>query len=103
VPEATVPAVGVPTSGGISMESQTIRISKTTHDSLRELASTLETTMAAIVAEAVEEYKKKKFWENYYSGYAALRADPTAWAEYQDEIKLWDVTLSDGLEEWSDE
>jgi hypothetical protein len=85
------------------MESQTIRVSKATHDILRNLASKAQTTMAAIAEEAVKEYEQKKFWENYYAGYKALRADPIAWAEYQDEIKLWETTLADGLEEWRNE
>jgi hypothetical protein len=85
------------------MESQTIRVSKATRDILRELAVKAGTTMAAIAEEAVKEYEKKKFWENYYTGYKALRADPTAWAEYQEEIALWDTTLADGLEEWPNE
>ena len=43
---------------------------------------------------------KKKFWDNYYAGFKGLRADAIAWAEYQDEIKLWETTLADGLAEW---
>jgi predicted transcriptional regulator len=82
------------------MKSQTIRVSKTTRDILHELAVKAGTTMAAIAEEAVKEYEKKKFWENYYAGYKALRADANAWAEYQDELKLWETTLADELEEW---
>ena len=85
------------------MESQTIRVSKATRDILRDLAAKAQTTMAAIAEEAVREYERKKFWENYYAGYNALRADPIAWAEYQDEIKLWGTTSADGLEDWPDE
>jgi predicted transcriptional regulator len=105
--------IGYPQSSGVEletfgrfegeMESQTIRVSKTTRDILHELAVKAGTTMAAIAEEAVKEYEKKKFWENYYAGYKALRADAIAWAEYQDEIKLWETTLADGLEEWPNE
>jgi hypothetical protein len=31
--------------------------------------------------------------------YEALQNDPVAWAEEQEEIALWDVTLSDGLKD----
>jgi predicted transcriptional regulator len=79
------------------MESKTIRVSTTTRDILRDLALKAGTTMAAIAEEAVKEYERKKFWENYYAGYKALKADPIAWEEYQDEIKLWDTTLADGF------
>jgi hypothetical protein len=85
------------------MESQTIRVSKTTRDILRDLAVKGGTTMAAIAEEAVKQYEKKKFWENYHAGYKALRADPIAWSEYQDEVDLWDTSLADGLEEWPNE
>jgi hypothetical protein len=85
------------------MESQTIRVSKATRDILRDLAAKAQTTMAAIAEEAVKEYEQKKFWENYYAGYSALRADPVAWADYQDEMKLWETTLADGLEDWPNE
>ena len=85
------------------MESQTIRVSKTTRDILHDLAAKAGTNMAAIAEEAVKKYERKKFWENYYAGYKALRADPIASAEYEDEIKLWDTTLADGLEEWPHE
>jgi hypothetical protein len=85
------------------MESQTIRVSKATRDILRDLAAKAQTTMAAVAEEAVREYERKKFWENYYAGYNALRADPIAWAEYQDEIKLWETTSADGLAEWPNE
>jgi hypothetical protein len=66
-------------------------------DILRDLAAKAQTTMAAIAEEAVKEYEQKKFWENYYAGYTALRADPVAWADYQDEMKLWETTLADGF------
>jgi hypothetical protein len=39
------------------------------------------------------------------AGYAALRADPEAWAEVEAERKLWDATLMDGLdpkERWTE-
>jgi predicted transcriptional regulator len=90
-------------SRGARVQSQTIRVSKTTRDILRGLAVKEGSTMAAIAEEAVKEYQKKKFWENYYAGYRALRADPDAWAEHEREVELWDTTLADGLEEWPNE
>jgi predicted transcriptional regulator len=80
------------------MESATIRISKKTHETLRDLAAKAQTTMSSIVDEAVREYETSKYWQEYYAGYAALKANPEAWAEYQEEIRAWDSTLGDGLE-----
>jgi hypothetical protein len=77
------------------MESQTIRVSKATRDILRDLAAKAQTTMAAIAEEAVKEYEQREFWENYFAGYNALRADPVAWADYdefkrREDIAGWD-------------
>jgi hypothetical protein len=85
------------------MESLTIRISRSTHEILRDLAAEANTTMTALVDEAIQEYRRKKFWEGYHAAYAALRADPVAWAELQHESDAWDSTLTDGLEAPSDE
>jgi predicted transcriptional regulator len=80
------------------MESQTIRVSKKTHQTLRQLAEQAGTSMTAILDAAVRDYQRNKYWEQYDAGYAALRADPEKWADYQKEIEAWDVTLADGLE-----
>jgi hypothetical protein len=54
--------------------------------------------MTAILEAAVKEYQRQRFWAEFHAGYAALRADPEKWADYQKEIEAWDVTLADGLE-----
>jgi predicted transcriptional regulator len=82
------------------MESQTIRINKKTHDALRDLAAKSNTTMSAVVEAAILEYQRRKYWEEYYAAYEALKASPEAWAEHQEEMKLWDATLTDGLKDW---
>ncbi len=85
---------------GASMESHTIRVNKKTLDTIKELAEKAGATMTAVVEAAVRDYEIKKYWEEYNAGYAALKADPKAWAEYQVEMKLWDSTLMDGLEDF---
>ena len=82
------------------MESKSIRVSKKTYDRLRDLAAESGTTMKAILDEAIKDYDEKEYWEQYYADYAALKADPQAWAEYQEELRLWDCTLMDGLEDF---
>jgi len=54
--------------------------------------------MQEVVEQALELYNKQKFWEATNAAYAALRADPAAWQEFQAELAEWDVTLNDGLE-----
>ena len=53
-----------------------------------------------MIAEALERYDEDQWWAEVYAGYARLRADPVASAEYDAEMALWDSTLMDGLEEW---
>jgi hypothetical protein len=78
-------------------DTLTIRISRSTHEALRSLAEETNTTMLAVVDEAVRELRRKKFWEDYHASYAALRADPVAWADHQRDLEAWDDTLADGL------
>ncbi len=87
----------------MEMETLTIRVSRSTHAILRELAAESDMTMAQVVDESVRELRKKQFWADYHASYAALKADPDAWADLQEEVEAWDVALADGLEVPSDE
>jgi predicted transcriptional regulator len=80
------------------MESLTIRVSRSTHALLRELADKADATMADVVDRAVRDYQRRQFWADYHTAYAALQADPTS-AEYRREIEAWDATSADGLED----
>ena len=40
------------------------------------------------------------FWQQTNEAYAALKADPTAWAEELVERLLWEQTLADGNEDY---
>ncbi len=81
------------------MDSLTIRVSRSTHGLLRELADQTGDTMTDIVDRAVREYQRRQFWADYHAAYAALRADPSAWADLQGEVESWDSTSADGLED----
>jgi hypothetical protein len=69
------------------MEGRTIRISKETHQILRQLANEAGTSMTTVLEAAVREYRTNKYWEEFHAGYAALKADPEKWADYQKEIE----------------
>ena len=78
-------------------ESLTIRVSRFTHGLLRDLAAKTNTTITAVVDQAVRDLQRKKFWAEFHAASEALRADPKAWAAYQAETAAWDITLADGL------
>ncbi len=84
------------------MSTTTIRVSAKTHRMLAQLSREAGTSMNDLVEQAVELYRRQRIIAEANVAYAALRADPAAWAEVQAERKVWDSTLTDGLPpEWS--
>ena len=68
-------------------------------------AQTSETTTEGL-DKALDAYRRKVFIEQVNAGYAALRADPVAWAELERERRSMAGCLMDGLdpnEQWGDD
>jgi predicted transcriptional regulator len=78
------------------MATPTIRISKTTHKLLRNLASQDNISMQAIVEHAVENYRRLRFLEGLSSDFASLRENNENWHDELQERQEWDITLGDG-------
>ncbi len=76
----------------------TIRVSEKTRATLRDLAVAKGVPMHEIAEKAVELYRRQQLLEATNAAYAALRRDPAAWQELQDERAVLDGTLADGLE-----
>jgi len=76
-----------------------VRISEATHATLRSLAAEGGQTMQAILDQAVEEYRRCRFWGQVEAAASDLRKDSAAWAEELAERQAWDATLADGLED----
>ena len=66
-------------------------------DILREMARIEGRPMQALLEEAVETLRRKRFLEEVNAGYASLRGDAKAWAAVEGERREWDRTLHDGL------
>lgn len=81
------------------MSSATVRISLATREKLRTLADQSGESMNAILEQAIEAYRRQWFLEQANEAYAALRNDPEAWREEQQEREIWETTLEDGLED----
>jgi hypothetical protein len=75
-----------------------VRISESTHTALRDLAAEAGETMQAVLDKAVEEYRRRRFWDQVEAAASDLRKDPAAWTEELAERRAWDATLADGLE-----
>jgi len=80
------------------MAETNVPISETTLARLQELAHWAGVPVTEALDQAIKDQYDRKFWEAVNAGYAALRADPVAWAEIEAERKLWDCTLTDGLD-----
>ena len=74
-----------------------VRISESTHAALRSLAAEGGQTMQAVLDQAVEEYRRRRFWGQVEAAASVLRKDSVAWKEELAEREAWDATLADGL------
>ncbi len=74
------------------------RISERGHQTLRRLAGESGETSEQILDRALELLERAQLLDAINAGYAALRADPAAWAEELAEREKWDATLEDGAE-----
>lgn len=81
------------------MGSTTVRISEQTRATLRELAEKLGEPMHAVLEQAVEAYRRERFFADLDAAYAALRSDPSAWREELEERSELDGALADDLGE----
>jgi hypothetical protein len=88
------------------MAETSIPVSDTALSRLQEMASWAGVTVQEALEQAIKDQYDRNFWDAVNAGYAALRADPAAWAEVEAERKLWDHTLMDGLdptEQWTED
>ena len=80
------------------MSTTTIRVTPETHDTLRALARQENVSIQSVVHRAVSEYRRRRILTQGNAVYAALRADPAAWAAELEERQAWEATLADGLD-----
>ncbi len=79
------------------MGDGTTRISARAHGILRELSRAEGKPMLALLDEAVEVLRRRRFLERVNAAYATLRSDRGAWEAIEAERRAWDATLPDGL------
>ena len=68
-------------------KATTVRVNRATHLRLKALASQTHSSITEVVAAAVRAYHKKLFFEQADRDYLALREDPEAWEEHQQELR----------------
>ena len=86
-------------------QSPTVRISEKSHSTLQELSAKYGEPMQSVLDQALESYRRKKFFEELNAQLTEMAQDPVEWAEYRKELALYEGTLMDGLdphEVWTD-
>jgi predicted transcriptional regulator len=81
------------------MASTTVRVTEHTHRVLRELAAATGEPLQRVLEQAVERYRRERFFTELHAAYERLQADRTAWEQELAERAELDTTLSDGLDE----
>ena len=82
---------------GRAMASTTVRVTEHTHEVLRELAAATGRPLQQVLEEAVERYRRERFFAELHAAYERLATDPAAWQEERAERAELDGTLVDGL------
>ena len=75
-------------------ETLTVRITRSAHAALRSLSEETD-----VLDKAIEAYRRASFLAGLNEDFAALRQNRAAWEEEQQELRAWDATLVDGLED----
>jgi hypothetical protein len=69
-----------------------------TKRALDEMASEARLPMQTVLANLVEDARRRNIVEHTMRAYQALKADPEAGRTYEAEIGPWETTVSDGLD-----
>ena len=80
------------------MPTATVRVTSETRAVIQKLARESNQSMQSLIARAVEHYRRQLVLQGANDAYAALRAQPEAWAEEREERRIWEGTLADDLE-----
>lgn len=80
------------------MSTTTIRVTAETQDRLRTVPRQKSISIKAVVQKAVSEYRRRQMLVRGNEAYAALRADPAAWAADEEERQSREATLADGID-----
>ena len=81
------------------MSELTVKISKSSHDALLQLAETSGESMQTILERAIENYRRTKFLIEANQAFEKLRQNEELWQDELKERQEWDQTIADGLEE----
>ena len=80
------------------MSSVNVRVSSQSYQLLKSLAEDFDQSMQSVIDEALENLRRRKVLEATDAAFSALKANKKAWKEGLRERRMWEKTLSDGVE-----
>jgi len=81
----------------LNSKTTVVRVSSATKRILNEMASAEGRPMTEVIAEAVEQYRRRSMLEAINESFARLESDEGARADMERDLAPWDATLADGL------
>jgi hypothetical protein len=78
----------------MATETATIRVARTTRDTLAEQARDRGISLASLLADMAREQEIKAIWESERRAACADAQNPDA----LEEMRLWEATLEDGID-----
>ena len=78
--------------------TQILRVQDEVYKEIKRLSEEDDLPMGSMIAKALTEYKKARFFNELDAAFTQLKSDPAAWAEEQDERNQSERTLMDGLD-----
>lgn len=79
--------------------SKLILISEEACLRLNHIAKRTGSSKQLIIDEAIERLERENILNQVNEAYASQKKDPEKLREFEEEMALWDVTLSDGLDD----
>lgn len=76
-----------------------ITISESHQRVLYELSKQEQLSIEAILAKAIEYYRRQSLLDKANQAFAQLKNNPPGWQQELEERGVWEATLADGLEE----
>jgi hypothetical protein len=82
-----------------------LRVGNGTHQTLKQLAQRTGESMQAVLDKALEEYRRKQFFQELGGAFAAMQSVPSNWESELAEREAWADTLKDNLDDetWTEE
>lgn len=75
-----------------------VRVTESTHDAIRSLASESGDSMQGVIDKAIGRYKRELFLESLSEDFRRLKSKKEDWDDEMEERRLWENTLLDGDE-----